>query len=114
MRTPQRKRPANGEPCGNESADSLRLDKLYPKQGSIMAGRTPNPGDKFMFFAPTGISVAITPNCQVSFGLGRPHPTLGFDPAIVFAMEMSPTEARTIGEMLIRKAAEAEERPSRH
>ena len=61
-----------------------------------------------MFIAPDQIAVGITPNRQVLVRLGKPHPSLGFDPEIVLAVELSPDEARSIASLLTRKAREAE------
>ena len=67
-----------------------------------------------MFIAPDAIEIGITPNGQVSVRLGKPHPSLGFSSEIVLALELSPTESRSIGEALIQKAREAEGGRSQH
>lgn len=64
--------------------------------------------DRVAFFAPEEFSAGITPNGNVSFGLGKPNPMLGFAPDLVFAAELTPDEARTIAQLLLRKADEAE------
>jgi len=64
--------------------------------------------DRPCFFAPEEFSAGITPNGNVSFGLGKPNPALGFAPDLVFAAELTPDEARTIARLLARKADEAE------
>lgn len=61
-----------------------------------------------MFLAPDAIEVGVMPNGGLLVRLGNPPTELGFDPNLVMAMQLSPTEARTIGDLLIRKAREAE------
>lgn len=61
-----------------------------------------------LFIAPQDIEVGITPQHSLSVRLGKPDPSLGFDPQIVLAVELSPTEARQIAALLARKADEAE------
>jgi hypothetical protein len=61
-----------------------------------------------LFIAPREIEVGITPQCSLSMRLGKPHPSLGFDPRVVLAVELSPSEARRIAALSARKADEAE------
>lgn len=61
-----------------------------------------------LFIAPSDIEVGITPQHSVSVRLGPPAKSLGFDPSIVLAIELSPSEARQIAALLARKADEAE------
>lgn len=67
--------------------------------------------DKVMFIAQSDTSIGIAPNGNISFAIGRPHPSLGFDPRIVMAMELTPAEARHLADMLLRKARMAEGLP---
>lgn len=61
-----------------------------------------------LFVAPSDIEVGVTPSGSLSVRLGPPHPSLGFAPGIVLAIELSPSEARSIAALLTRKADEAE------
>jgi hypothetical protein len=61
-----------------------------------------------LFIAPQELAVGVMPNRNVSLRLGPPHPSLGFAPGIVFAVELSPAESRDLASRLMRKADEAE------
>lgn len=61
-----------------------------------------------LFIAPEEVEASVSPNGQVWLRIGPPHASLGFDPNMVFALELSPKEARSIAELLTRKAREAE------
>ena len=61
-----------------------------------------------LFIAPQELDVGITPQRSVSVRIGQPHESLGFSPDIVLAVELSPTEARDLANLLARKADEAE------
>ena len=63
---------------------------------------------RVLFVQPSEMGAGITPNRNVSLRLGKPHPSLGFDPAIELAAELTPTEARWLANLLVRKAREAE------
>ncbi len=63
-----------------------------------------------MFIAPDHLSVGLAPNGSVSLRLGKPHSSLGFADDLVFAVELTPSESRELGQLLVRKADEAEAR----
>jgi len=67
-----------------------------------------------LFVQPSEMGVGITPKRTLSLRLGKPHPSLGFDPEIQFAAELTPTEARGLADLLVRKAREAEGGSSQH
>jgi hypothetical protein len=67
-----------------------------------------NETDRPIFFAPEEFRVGIAPTGNVALALGKPGPSLGFAPDLVFAAELTPDEARTIARLLLRKADEAE------
>ena len=66
------------------------------------------PDEQIFFIQTSDIAAGITPGGNVSLRFGKPHPSLGFDPTIVFAAELTPTEARAIADLLVRKARESE------
>jgi hypothetical protein len=70
--------------------------------------------ERVMFFAPENVEIGITPNQNLSFLIGKPHPQLGFAPDLTFAMELTPDEARGIADLLVRKAREAEGGTAQH
>lgn len=61
-----------------------------------------------LYIASDSIGATVNENGNVGVRLGKPHPTLGFAEDLVLAVELSPTEARQIAALLIRKADEAE------
>jgi hypothetical protein len=62
-----------------------------------------------LFIAPDGVTAILSPDRKlIWFRIGKPHPSLGFDPNIALAMELSPQEARSIAQLLLEKAREAE------
>lgn len=70
--------------------------------------------ERVLFINPSQMGAGITPDRNVSLHLGKPSPSLGFDPAISFAVELSPADARWLADLLIRKADAAEGITSRH
>ncbi|MCY1705848.1 hypothetical protein [Pannonibacter sp. SL95] len=66
------------------------------------------------FIAPKDLAVSLLENGNVGISLGPPHESLGFGQDIFFAVELSPHEARALGDLLIRKAREAEGGSSQH
>lgn len=67
-----------------------------------------------VFLVTEGLEFGITPDRQISVRLGKPHPDLGMAPDLVFALEFSPDTARSIAQVLLNKAREAEGGQSQH
>lgn len=63
---------------------------------------------KILFMSPQNLAFLITPHQTVGMRLDYPAGELGLAPGVILAMEMTPTEARNVAQMLLRKADEAE------
>lgn len=68
--------------------------------------------DRPMYLATDGIRVGVLPNGQIGMLVGKPHPSLGFAPDLVFSVGLSPLEALALADLLQRKAREAQGAPS--
>ena len=71
-------------------------------------------GESPLFLAVPDIAILASPDGSVWMRLGPPHPSLGFSPGIVFAVELSPAEALDLANRLEQTAREAEARSSPH
>jgi hypothetical protein len=73
------------------------------------------PSERTSFCQANQLGIGITPNGNLSLRLGKPDPSLGVDPEISLAAELTPDQARQLAAALVRKAAEAEaaEQPRR-
>lgn len=62
-----------------------------------------------LFIEPTGLGAMVGQDGQsVWLRIGKPHATLGFEPDIVLAMSLSPSEARHLAQALTETARKAE------
>lgn len=65
------------------------------------------PGQRWLMITPKQIGVQAR-NQSVVLGLDVSDPELGLAPGLNVGLSMSPTEARQVAEILLRKADEAE------
>jgi len=64
--------------------------------------------ERLALIQPNQLAIGITPERTLSLRLGRSDPSLGIDPAVSLAAELTPSQARQLAAALIRKAQEAE------
>ena len=64
--------------------------------------------DRWLFLSPDGMAFAISPHRNVAIRLDYPRAETGLAPGIHLAIELTPTEARNVAHILLRKAGEAE------
>lgn len=68
-----------------------------------------------MFVAPSGLGVVLSEDGKnVWVRIGKPDPSLGFDPELVLAMSLEPGEARRLAQLLTGTALMAEGGPISH
>jgi hypothetical protein len=64
--------------------------------------------ERYLYLSPEKLAFIVTPHRTIGMRLDYPPGELGLAPGIRLAMEMSPTEARNVAGVLLRKADEAE------
>ena len=64
--------------------------------------------ERYLFLSPDKLAFLITPKRTVGVRLDYPRDETGLAPGLHLAIELTPTEARTVGRTLLRKADEAE------
>ncbi len=70
--------------------------------------------ERWLVLSPRQLEFGINPKRNVTIRLDYDRTELGLAPGVVLAMEMTPAEARSIANVLARKADEAEAESFQH
>lgn len=64
--------------------------------------------ERWLFLSPEGLTFGISPKRNVAIKLDYPREDTGLAPGLHLAIELTPAEARSVADVLTRKANEAE------